>query len=194
MPTHVRVCRDCGEEYRPGVALCADCGGELEDRFLDEGEEPTRPAEAAPAGPDLSGLRPLFVSGRAADLVPLAECLRGTGIPFRLAERPVPAGAPPSFSLLVHEDDAEQALAALGPLLAPQAEPDEVRSLEMHFEDGRGYVRCPACGADRAEGGAECPECGLVLGGGEPATCPRCGGPLPEAAAACPACGGAPVD
>ena len=36
MPDHVRVCRDCGEEYRPEIVRCADCGGELEDRY--EGE------------------------------------------------------------------------------------------------------------------------------------------------------------
>jgi len=195
MPTHVRVCRECGEEYRPGVVRCADCGGELEDRFLEEGDEPSRPTEApAPAGPDLSGLRPIFVSSRAADLVPLAECLRGADIAFRLAERPTPEGAPPSFSLLVHEDDAAQAHAALGPLLAPHAELDDVRGLETRFENGRGYGRCPACGAEQAGGAAECHECGLVLGGGEAVTCSRCGGPLPEAAAACPACGGPPVD
>ena len=29
---HVRVCVECGEEYRPEIAVCADCGGALEDR------------------------------------------------------------------------------------------------------------------------------------------------------------------
>ena len=29
---HVRVCVDCGEEYRPQITACADCGGRLEDR------------------------------------------------------------------------------------------------------------------------------------------------------------------
>ena len=33
MEVHVRVCRDCGEEYRPEIAVCADCGGELEDVY-----------------------------------------------------------------------------------------------------------------------------------------------------------------
>jgi hypothetical protein len=32
----VRVCRECGEEYRPDVLVCADCGGELETRRADE--------------------------------------------------------------------------------------------------------------------------------------------------------------
>ena len=50
MATHVRVCRDCGEEYRPEVVRCADCGGVLEYRFEGEPEEedvmarPPRPA------------------------------------------------------------------------------------------------------------------------------------------------------
>ena len=46
MTDHVRVCRECGEEYRPEVVRCADCGGELEDRFEGEGAEsppPRRP-------------------------------------------------------------------------------------------------------------------------------------------------------
>ena len=170
MPEHVRVCRECGEEYRPGIAVCADCGGELEDRFLDEeSEEPAgRPRPEAPAGPDLTGFRPVFVSGRAADLVPLAETLTDADIGFHLAERASAGeGGPASFSLLVHERDAAAALQALAPLLAPQVEPEDLHGLESHFEEGRGYVRCPACGTEQAAGAAECHECGLALGGGE---------------------------
>ena len=39
---HVRVCVECGEEYRPEVAQCADCGGDLEDRHLGEGGLPMK--------------------------------------------------------------------------------------------------------------------------------------------------------
>jgi hypothetical protein len=190
MPTHVRVCSDCGEEYRPDIVRCADCGGALVDRFLEDEQESPGPAEPeAPAGPDLSGFHPVFVSGRATDLVPLAERLRQAEIAFHLAERPVPEGAAPSFSLLVHEDDREHALRALAPLLGSQVEPDEDRGGEEQPS-----VRCPACGTEQTAGAAECPECGLALGGGEGDRCPRCGGPVPEAGAKCPACGGAPVD
>ena len=52
MTDHVRVCRECGEEYRPEVVRCADCGGELEDRF--EGEEEGR----RPPGPGARQPRP----------------------------------------------------------------------------------------------------------------------------------------
>ena len=36
MQVHIRVCRECGEEYRPHIVSCADCGGELEDVYEDE--------------------------------------------------------------------------------------------------------------------------------------------------------------
>jgi hypothetical protein len=195
MTVHVRVCRDCGEEYRPGIVRCADCGGELEDRFLDdEPPEPSGPAEPEPpAGPDLSAFRPIFASRRAADLVPLAEHLRDAEIGFHLVEQPAPEGAPSSFSLLVHESDEAGARRVLTPLLVPHVASNDVHDLEAHFEEGRGYVRCPACGTEQAAGAVECHECGLALGDMEAAVCPRCGGPLPEAGAACPACGGAPA-
>ena len=41
MTDHVRVCRECGEEYRPEIVRCADCGGELEDRYEGEGARPS---------------------------------------------------------------------------------------------------------------------------------------------------------
>ena len=77
---HVRVCRDCGEEYRPGVLRCADCGGELEDRFGDEAPAASRPSEEEAAAAELAGQRVLFLTPRAADLVPLAERLREAGV------------------------------------------------------------------------------------------------------------------
>ena len=43
MTDHVRVCRECGEEYRPEIVRCADCGGELEDRYDGQGEASRRP-------------------------------------------------------------------------------------------------------------------------------------------------------
>jgi hypothetical protein len=167
MTDHVRVCRECGEEYRPQVARCADCGGELEDRYGGEGEEgPAHPAPEAAA--ELSGYHVLFVTPRAADLVPLAERLRNTGLECRLAEQPAPPeGAPPRYALLVRDADAADALGALADLVAPHEDAAGVHAVETRFQPGRGYVQCPACGAEAAAGAAECQECGLGLAGGD---------------------------
>jgi predicted nucleic acid-binding Zn ribbon protein len=156
MPVHVRVCRDCGEEYRPGIVRCADCGGELEDRF--EGQEGEQDAEgASPAAeaveepaPELAGYRALFLVSRAAELVPMAERLRQAQVHYRLAEQPAAEGAPPRYALLV----------------APHGDSEEVRAVVTRFTE-QGYVECPACGAHTAPGAAECPGCGLGLAGDE---------------------------
>jgi hypothetical protein len=166
---HVRVCRDCGEEYRPEIVTCADCGGTLEDRFLGD-ESPSEvaqeaPAPASPAGPDLSQHRPVFSSAQARDLVPFAEALKKAGIAFHLLETPAEEeGRGASYSLLVHENDAAAALRLLSPLLLDGDAGEAGGGPEAHFEEGRGYARCPACGQAQAAGALECPECGLAFG------------------------------
>jgi hypothetical protein len=169
MIDHVRVCRDCGEEYRPEIGRCADCGGELEDHYDGQGVESTAPpATEAEAAAELVGYRVLFVTPRAADLVPLAERLRDTHVDYRLAEQPAAAeGAPPRYTLLVRDADAAGALGALADLVAPHEDAADVHAVETRFDPGRGYVQCPACGAEAAPGAAECADCGLGLAGGE---------------------------
>ena len=192
MHFHVRVCRECGEEYRPEIVRCADCGGELEDVFEDEGTPTLAPAPNVPEAPDLRDHRAVFETARARDLVPLAERLREADVSFHLAEKaPAGEGTPVLFQLLVPESRVKAALEALAPLLAPHAERESVHALETSYESGRGYVRCPACGSDQPIGAAECPECGLALGSGSP-TCGRCGAELPGEGASCPACGAPP--
>jgi hypothetical protein len=169
MPVHVRVCRDCGEEYRPGVVRCADCGGELEDRF-EGGPEGAAPpaARAEEPAPDLTGYRVLFLTPRAADLVPMAERLREEGVDYRLAQPPGQVeGAPARYALLVKDADAAGALAALAKLVAPHEDAEGVHGIETRFDAEQGYRECPACGTKTAPGIEECPECGLVLGGKE---------------------------
>jgi hypothetical protein len=200
MTTCVKICRRCGEEYRKEAVHCADCGGDLEERFLDETGEVLEPegteAEQAtdePAPP--ADHRVVFVTPRAADLVPLAEALRESHVPYRLAEQPPRAeGAPPQYALLVPEAEAASALQALAPLLASDVEAD-LAQVETRFVPERGYVNCPACGAAQAPGATECAECGLGLGAAEDGagTCARCGAPIADLQAPCPACGGAPV-
>lgn len=168
MPVHVRVCRECGEEYRPGIVRCADCGGELEDRFEGgaEGEAPAAGAREEPPS-ELVGYRVLFLTPRAADLVPMAERLREAGVEYRLAQPPGQVeGAPARYALLVKDADAAGALAALADLVAPHEGTDGVHAVESRF-DGERYRECPACGTQVAAGAAECPDCGLGLAGDE---------------------------
>jgi predicted amidophosphoribosyltransferase len=191
MQVHVRVCKECGEEYRPDIAVCADCGGDLEDVYEEEGAlpAPRRQETEEPEAVDLSDHREVFQTARAPDLVPLAERLKEQRVPFHLAERGA-EGAPARYSLLVPETEVRRALEALADLVAPHAVSDEVHALETHYEAGR-YVKCPACGAQQGSGLAECAECGLTLGPAVP-TCPRCESPLEEEGAPCTVCGGPP--
>ena len=189
MQVHVRVCKECGEEYRPDIESCADCGGELQDVYDDgEGSTPAR-LPAAEDTLDLSDHRPLFQTPRAPDLVPLADRLQEAGIPFHLVEEGVGAASSARFSILVKEGDARAGLEALADLLAPHEETESVHALETHYESGR-YVKCPACGTEQGSGATECGECGLTLGVAVP-TCARCDSPLGEDGE-CTVCGGEP--
>jgi len=184
MSTCVKICRECGEEYRPETLRCADCGGELDERFLDEAGEVVEPeasaTEATAQAEDLANHRVVFVTPRAADLVPLAEALRENEVPYRLAEQTARAEhAPPRYALLVPDSEAAAALRTLAPFLAPEAEAE--------------LAHCPACGAARAPGATECAECGLGLADEAPPACARCGAPVADPEAGCPACGGTPV-
>ena len=165
MEAHVRVCRECGEEYRPSAVRCADCGGELEDRYPGSGNEaPAVEAAAEATAAELDGHRVLFLTPRAADLVPMAERLRETRIEYRLAEQPgAGEGAPARYALLVKDEDAREALVALADILAPH-EGEGVDAVETRFDAELGYLECPACAARVAPRAGECTECGLGLG------------------------------
>jgi uncharacterized OB-fold protein len=164
-----RVCRDCGEEFRPEIARCSDCGGELVSAIESESGQvvTAAPVEAVPSTEDLADFRPIFVGAQAALLVPLAEALKGAEIAFRLAEEVVdPDRGTASFSLLVREADRVRALKALAPLLGEETGGGRLEAVESHFEESGRYSRCPACDTEVAVSAAECPECGLVIAGG----------------------------
>ena len=142
---HVRVCVECGEEYRPEIAACADCGGRLEDRH-DDGERTVLP----PAGPAASGPDPdaefteaVLHADRATDLTAEADRMVEAGIAFRL--RPTPGTG---YRLLVTAADRDRALDFLG--------------LRANGSESTGD--CPACGTRLPSGAVECPECGLAAG------------------------------
>ena len=144
---HVRVCVECGEEYRPGIEICADCGGPLEDRH--EGEpgtaDPAQVAsEPAEGGEDGAFVESVLHADRASALTASADRLMESSIPFRL--RPAAKGEGHGYHLLVAEGDRDRALRALG--IAAAAREGE----------------CPACGTRLPERVPECPECGLAVG------------------------------
>ena len=151
------MCRDCGEEYRPEVVRCADCGGELEDRTTRA--SPPRAAEPQDEAPEaeLAGYRALFVTPRAADLVPMAERLRGRAIEYRLAEQPGARRGAAALRDRGAERTPQRALAALADLVAPHEDAADVHAVETRFDPERGYVQCPACGADAAARGGRVP-------------------------------------
>jgi hypothetical protein len=164
-----RVCRDCGEEFRPEITRCSDCGGELTAACENESGQVVTAAPAAPA-PSVEeplDFRPIFVGAQAALLVPLAEALKVEEIAFRLAEEVVdPDRGTASFSLLVREADRARALRALAPQLGEETNAGRLEAVESHFEESGRYSRCPACDAEVAVSAVECQECGLVIAGG----------------------------
>jgi len=153
---HTRYCTNCGEEFRPEILRCSDCGGELEDRYEEEGAEgrpiatPTAAAPEAPEAPD--EYHAVFQSVDSAPIKEAADVLAAAGLRFR-----VTAGGS-GFTLLVRSVDVPAASAALsgkeGSLVSADVPPS------VGAEGGA----CPACGSSVAAGVLECPECGLVVG------------------------------
>jgi hypothetical protein len=168
----VRVCPECGEEFRPEIVSCSDCGALLEDRF--EGDDAPlvtgasresggAPTEGPPAPPAFVRL---FRADRAAEIEPLAERLGRAGLPYRVRTAQL------GFELLIAEGDREAAYSVLGDALPP----DPSSLDDAPFDPESGYAACPACGCRLAPGAPECPECGLGVGAGPEAdVCPRCG-------------------
>ena len=160
----VRVCRECGEEYRPDVLVCADCGGELETRRADEPLE--RPAPERPATTELEGYRSVFTGSRAMDLVPLCDRLREAAIDFRLVEQPASVeGGPARYLILVKDGEAAAALQSLADPIAPHETGGYMRAIEEGFDPEKGYQQCPACSTRMPADAKECPECGLGFAG-----------------------------
>ncbi|HET7293721.1 MAG TPA: hypothetical protein VFM88_14955 [Vicinamibacteria bacterium] len=144
--SHVRVCPACGEEFRPEIVRCSDCGAALVDHWEEEGGailgDPER--EDVPGMlPDVrvpADYEPVSSAPTAAEIEPLAHLLGQAGIRFAVT------GSMHLFTLLVPKSDLERALGLLG---GGEAAPS-------------GVSACPACGAS-AQGAAECPDCGLAL-------------------------------
>jgi RNA polymerase subunit RPABC4/transcription elongation factor Spt4 len=157
----VRVCVDCGEEYRPDIETCADCGGRVEDPDVAPVSS-TRVSEEAEDEEDLSESdfsESVLGGEKASDLANSADQLVEAGVPFRL--RP---GRTAGYRLMVPAKDRDRALVVLG-LLADRGE-----------QPGDAVRACPACETQVNPGVADCPECGLTVGDeSDEGACERCG-------------------
>ena len=146
----MRVCRECGEEFRPVATVCSDCGGALEDRNDDEAGTPSSAATPAPLAPPRLSREDLVAvasGSEAADIEGAARLLGEAGVPFAVS------GAVHQFRLLVEPDQLERARGALALDAAPVA--DETPGV------------CPACETALPPSAAECPECGLAFAAAE---------------------------
>jgi hypothetical protein len=153
---HVRVCPDCGEEFRSEIVRCSDCGALLVDH---RGDETVGDVTGEMGGPELASevpaespedFLPVFTATGSAELREAAGRLAAAGVRFRAT------GNSTALGLLAHADDfaaATQALAGLegAVVLGPQTDADA--------------TACPACGTALPAGAEVCPECQLVVGG-----------------------------
>jgi hypothetical protein len=153
---HTRYCPNCDDEFRPDIQRCSDCGGELEDRYDEDGDGGTREPEASEPSADAppEEYRPVFGCMQSASLKEAAGSLAAAGIPFRAT------GCVTGFQLLVREGDQSVAAATLQGREGVLRVPDD-SAPSIGAEGGP----CPACGASVPAAAPECPECGLVVGG-----------------------------
>lgn len=164
---HVRRCRACGEEYRPEIVSCVDCGGPLEDADdelvpFEARSQPGQPAEARPPERAVPvGWAAVYVGRDIGDVEPLAESLHEAGIPFQIHETPVkPDRSPAVYSLLVPDAESGRARSTLAPVLGEGWDPEAV---DRSFDPEAGYLHCPACSSEIPRGAEACPDCGLAV-------------------------------
>jgi hypothetical protein len=177
----VRHCPACRTDYRPEIAVCADCGGQLEDRD-DELDPSDAPSKAPPSrSPDElpEEFEPIHTSRDIDELPPLADALVAAGIECRMRSANSDQRAT-IYRLFVRSQDRTAAAALLQPMLTSPDVDD--------FDPARGYARCPACDLALEPRTLQCPECGLLLGAAQ-TTCRECGAPVDADAERCEGCG-----
>jgi hypothetical protein len=179
MPTYIRYCPACREEYQPHMTQCLDCGGVLEERM--EGEPPRYHAMPEAEAEAESGLPPgeyrrVGDGGLPAHVVePLVKGFVEAGIPVKVESTGY------GLCLSVRDEDRAEVIAALERRGVIPIQPDAAVPA-VAVEGGP----CPACGGHLKPGIAECPECGLRLGA---AACSRCEAELSPGDEICAACG-----
>ncbi len=166
----IKVCPECGGEYRMTAQSCADCGGPLVEQLAGDtivARKGQQPAAPPPPPPGAELVEPVVLErGTAEWCDEVSAALGQAGLAFarRVAEV---AGSSELERrrlvdvVLVQGADLEAAQAAIRRHLA-EVVPDFADQLEAAE-----VTACPACGEMVADGAGECPECGLVLGGEE---------------------------
>jgi len=157
---NVRVCPDCGEEFRPEIVRCSDCGALLRDSLegaVDSGAgnvlgEAGRSQAEPPAAVEIQK-RSLYTSNRISEIQPLAQRLGAAGMQFWVES------AGDSWTVLVAEVDEARGRVIAGELFG-------IFEPAASFDPEAGYSECPACGHALPPAVEECPECGLIVGGG----------------------------
>jgi hypothetical protein len=185
----VRICPECGEEYRPEIVRCADCGALLQDADGEQAAPRPAPESIEPAEPEVpEGYQPIFWSNQPREMQELAERLDQEGIAFHLQAHTDVHKSTLRLALLVPQNERGRALEVLGPHLDADADPALLQAVEREFDPSGGYLRCPACGSELGPAALDCPACGLTVGEAAP-TCPRCGALLEGEGEGCPECG-----
>jgi hypothetical protein len=164
----VRYCPACGDEFRPEIQICSDCGSTLilqPEGLGAAGLAPSAAGQVAPGrGRDgwrtaldplpISTLLPIRTFDALRDLEPAVAAFADLEIPSRVL---VQNGR---YILLIHPetlDEAQRALHAVNP------DPDDRLDPAFDVTAGR-YSNCPACSASLPEASEGiCPECGLEL-------------------------------
>lgn len=164
----VRYCPVCGDEFRPDIAVCSDCGGALilqAEGLGATGVGPSVPKDGTSGrvrvdwrtaldSLPVSTLLPIGTFDALRDLEPVVGALADVELASRVL---VQNGR---YILLVHPDSLTEAQAALH-VFNPEA--DERSDPAFDAAAGR-YTTCPACTASLRENfEGLCPECGLEL-------------------------------
>ncbi|WP_310599310.1 hypothetical protein [Desulfobulbus sp.] len=158
-------CPQCGDEYRPEVRNCAECGVALVGGEVLLAGQNQRSASLAEIGP----LEPVIAvhKGPVLQVKALQAYLREKGLPSRIVkENDGACGCRgPEVLLQVRETDQAETMAAMA------QEYRENTSLSDHdtrfvgavYDAGAAEAVCPACGCRFAPDSTECPDCGLCF-------------------------------
>ena len=159
----VGYCPVCGDEFRPEIATCSDCGGPLIVQEEGLGSQDVRPR---PDGEEawrtvldtvsIAALIPLGAFGALDELEPAVGALAEIHMPSRVL---VQNGR---YLLLVRPSDLARSKEAVEVTVGGMGVPEHAAA-----EPPIGtYSQCPACDAALPEDfDGSCPECGLELGG-----------------------------
>lgn len=165
MSERYKLCESCGSEFQSRVEACIDCGGPLVEVDLRMTTSPRPRREAPPPPPAETAERVLAAADRPLALRveepgyigPLAERVRAAGIRCDvIPEGDCRSGCRIRWALWVAEADRDAAATIDRQHLASVV-PDAESFVDLDAEG------CPACGAARSPGAAECGECGLTL-------------------------------